>query len=873
MTSIPIIIEEKSGLRRINEPVTFGVPFPKRTISDVSKLVLLNQRNYLAPLQVQVLSRWSDGSVKWALLDFQASVEAKGKAEYQLQYTDMPAATVEHQYISVKQFPDLIVIDTGDGAFSVNTQTFKPFERVVIQGTDIIETIGNRLVLTDDTGREYEPVINDMTVEAEGPLRVTLKFQGKLLSAKKSPAFADFISRLSFYAQTSFVDLKFTLRNPRAAQHPGGFWDLGDAGSVYFRDLSLHTTLATDNTLAVEWNTEPMQPLINGACSKLEIYQDSSGGENWRSSNHVNRFGKVMQAFQGYRVTVDGNIVQEGKRATPIVTIHDTEISLAAAIESFWQNFPKALEVQNKTLSIGLFPRQYSDVYELQGGEQKTHTVFLQFNRNQEHACGMQWVYDRLIPRSTPQWYADSQAFSYLIPQDYDTNLKCQKLVDSAITGENTFFDRREIIDEYGWRHFGDLYADHEAVGHKGDTPLIAHYNNQYDVIYGAIIQYVRSGDSRWFHLMCDLTKHVIYIDTYHTQQDRPAFNGGMFWHTEHYTDAATSTHRTYSKANVGTKSRHLCGGGPSSEHNYTSGLLHYYFLTGDAAANEAVQGLAEWVINMDEEAKGILGFFDRRPTGFCSTTVHRDYHGPGRGAGNSINALLDAYILTQDGKYLSKAEQLVRRCIHPKDDIQSRSFHNIENRWSYTVFLQVVGKYLDFKVEKDEVDYMYSYARESLIHYAKWMLENEVPYKTVLDRVQIPTETWPAQDIRKSNVFKFAAKYSAGALSDKFRSASDFFFDKCITDIMTFETYNLTRPIVILMTNGFMHAYFQVFQNDTPPLPEESYEFGQPQKFKPKFYELHKMREKLLAMTNAIKHIKIRHVDSIGHGSTASVD
>ncbi len=24
-------------------------------------------------------------------------------------------------------------------------------------------------------------------------------------------------------------------------------------------------------------------------------------------------------------------------------------------------------------------------------------------------------------------------------------------------------------FDEYGWRHFGDLYADHEAVGHSGE--------------------------------------------------------------------------------------------------------------------------------------------------------------------------------------------------------------------------------------------------------------------------------------------------------------------------------------------------------------------------------------------------------------------
>ena len=42
------------------------------------------------------------------------------------------------------------------------------------------------------------------------------------------------------------------------------------------------------------------------------------------------------------------------------------------------------------------------------------------------------------------------------------------QLVDAAIEGDDTFEHKREVIDEYGWRHFGDIYGDHEAVFHKG---------------------------------------------------------------------------------------------------------------------------------------------------------------------------------------------------------------------------------------------------------------------------------------------------------------------------------------------------------------------------------------------------------------------
>src|SRR5262249_19228160 len=208
--------------------------------------------------------------------------------------------------------------------------------------------------------------------------------------------------------------------------------------------------------------------------------------------------------FQGYRVTADGCILQEGKRATPILVLHDGQRGIATTIEKFWQNFPKALEVQHNQLTLRLFPQQYHDAYELQGGEQKTHTVYLLFTDTPESGAHLGWVHDRLLPRTTPESYAHSRALSYLTPYMPDRQAESLPLIETAIKGPHSFFARREIIDEYGWRHFGDLYADHEAVRHTGQAPLVSHYNNQYDVIYGSLIHYVRSGDQRWFELASD---------------------------------------------------------------------------------------------------------------------------------------------------------------------------------------------------------------------------------------------------------------------------------------------------------------------------------------------------------------------------------
>ena len=39
-----------------------------------------------------------------------------------------------------------------------------------------------------------------------------------------------------------------------------------------------------------------------------------------------------------------------------------------------------------------------------------------------------------------------------------------ERLVETAIEGAESFVAKREIIDEFGWRHYGDIYGDHEAV-------------------------------------------------------------------------------------------------------------------------------------------------------------------------------------------------------------------------------------------------------------------------------------------------------------------------------------------------------------------------------------------------------------------------
>ena len=254
---------------------------------------------------------------------------------------------------------------------------------------------------------------------------------------------------------------------------------------------------------------------------------------------------------------------------------------LRSACPDFWQQFPKAIDVEDGRLNLRLFPCQYGNPYELQGREQKTHTVWLHFGCGDHPGVdSLSWVHRPFRVHCTPEWYTRTEVIPQLSPASTEPNDRFESFISTVIDGPNSLLARRELIDEYGWRSYGDVYANHETAYFKGEHPVISHYNNQYDMIYGVLIQYFRTGDPRWFELAAPLARHVVDIDIYHTVRDRAAYNGGLFWHTDHYRDAATCTHRAYSAANRHDR-KTLYGGGPSSEHNYTTGLLHYYYLTG----------------------------------------------------------------------------------------------------------------------------------------------------------------------------------------------------------------------------------------------------------------------------------------------------
>jgi hypothetical protein len=809
-----------STVRR-REPVAVGIPFARGAALDPNLLSLTDEAGAPIPRQVRVLDRWRDGSIRWALIDFQASTrEGLRRATYQV-HTDGGSAAAAPPPLEIHAGSDAVAVDTGAAAFRLRASGPFPFESVSVTGTAAIDPVASMLLVEDENGRACKVRVHAIDVEEHGAIRSVVRCDGDVVREGDAP-FLTLRARLTFFAGSPTVRCSITLGNPRPAAHPGGIWTLGDAGSVYVKGAAVIVSVADDTGApSLRCSVDQAAPLERVALP-FELLQESSGGKNWASRNHVNRRGEVPLRFRGYRLDAAG-AVREGLRATPVVILERGKVSVAAAIPYFWQNFPRSVSASGSAITIGLLPGRCADLHEIQGGEQKTHVFCLSFGNDGVTDTPLAWCRSPSFVHADPEYYCSSGAVPGLAVEIEEVYAG---LIGSAIDGEQAFARKREIIDEYGWRNFGDIYADHEQVFSGATTPIVSHYNNQYDAIAGFGHQFLRSGDRRWWDAMHELSAHVADIDVYHTSSDKSAYNGGLFWHTFHYVDAGTSTHRTYPTSDK------LPGGGPSAEHNYTTGLTLHHFLTGDPLSREIAIGLAEWVVDMDDGSKTVFRWLDRGYTGQASASGSVLYHGPGRGAANSIVALLNGHHLTSRHEFLEKAEQLIRRCIHPSDDIASRDLLNAEQRWFYTVFLEALGRYLSYKEERGDIDRMYAYARASLLHYARWMADHEYPYLDKPEKLEYPTETWAAQDMRKRNVFEAAANYTTGGERERFLERAAFFYHASTTTLRGMATKTLTRPVVVMLATGYA-SHFHGLDNASSSGGAQL-DFGIPERFEP---------------------------------------
>jgi hypothetical protein len=582
------------------------------------------------------------------------------------------------------------------------------------------------------------------------------------------------------------VNLHVRVHNPNRASHPDGQWDLGDEQSVWLSEFGYRCTP----------QSQQAPQLHIGKCAMaldVGIKQTSSGGVHWDSVAHVNADNRIELK----------QVKHQPPRPTPALSLAG-ESQWQVIMAHFWEKFPSAIYQEPQSTA--------------QSAPIRLSFALPELSSHQELQPGERWS-RQLAIHSAPIL----EGVSVLVDPDYLAQTHCIERFDPQLASSPWFElllqtqqweAKREQIDLFGFRHFGELFADHESSQLPPNEYLVSVYNNQYDPLAGLLKVYLSTGDERYWQLADALAQHILDIDIYHTVHDKPEYSGGLFWHTDHYVPAQTSTHRTYSKLQPrDVYMDHAGGGGPGGQHCYTEGLTLYYFITGDTAAKDAVSQLQSWITCIyegDNTLFGLLLAYKNRHRHDLKNIITGQYPFD-RGTANYVNACLDRFAISSDSQYLTQAIRVIEYTCSPTDDIVTRQLDDIENTWFYVVMLQAVARchrILTQMCSNDKSGQPASYSealtycRATLLHYGQYLLAHACLSLEHADQLEYPNETWTAQDLRKVDVLRYVASIAAPDAQQQYIIRADALASAIFKRLSASEERKYTRVQALLMQN-----------------------------------------------------------------------
>jgi len=592
--------------------VTSGVPFPAGALTSPDKVRLLGPEGREVPCQVAVTARWLDRSVKWLLLDFQASLEARETRVWTLEYgeqverqpfdsplcvtswggvTTVLTGPLKLQFAAAQVgLLDCVWLDTnGDGRFDEG-------ERIASAGD---------MVLENEAGERYASraaSADELRVEESGPLRICVKVAGRHAAPSGERLFR-YRLRVQAYAGQPFVRVFHTFANDATGQT-----------FTNIRSLSLGTTL----------NLREPATCAAGASERTEC----SAAE-----------ARLFQNFDNHFLLTDKSQKLEGRRALGWMQLCDRERGATVAIRNFWQLYPKSLSTDGRRIEVGicptLSPQEYDDQkvdedklyyyllkgrYKLKCGVSKTHELLYSFHRAdaaREAEAQVAALNDPIIAAAPPKWYCDSLAFGEVTPAAKGEFPEYEAMVRRIAS---SFRRNRETNREYGILNYGDYYG--ERRWNWG--------NIEYDTQHGFLLQFARTGNRDYYLLAEAAARHNVDVDHIHYHA-KPEYVGRVYCHCIGHVGGY------YPR---GFKRPAIAGGHYNTGHAWNRGNLEYYFLSGYRRAWEGAMKLTDMQASTE--------------------TINHRVRGAERGTAWPLFAAVAAYRSTYDEYYLNAARLYV---------------------------------------------------------------------------------------------------------------------------------------------------------------------------------------------------------------------
>ncbi|NLF16356.1 MAG: hypothetical protein GX595_03750 [Lentisphaerae bacterium] len=624
---IDVLLEDESGTARTAAAATFGVPFPEGSLFDPARIRLLDREGRRLPAQFMATAFWRDDSIKWCRCDVTLPVLAGAREQLVVEFgTEVPADAGDSQ-LHLSADADALTVVTGPLKAVLDKRRFRGLGTVWVDptGTGRFDDTTLRfsadragVVLLDDKGTAFTSAGTPprrLTVEMNGPSVAIVKVEGDYADASGHPTMS-YIARLTFRAGSSRVDLAWTHVNT--------------CTQTEFTDI---TSLALAGVVPAASNGDVFAP---GA-----------------AAGAIEAIPSPVRLLQTDERTCTANGASAGGpsgRAPGVARMRNPAGGVALVLHEFWEHWPKALALEGDSLRIEWLPElpgpdfgrglpHYLMVpfvegkYRLKWGMSFTETVTLDFGGTLAPEELVAEARHPLVAVIPGEWYARTRALGPLAAP-FGRQFKLWD--DYVEKGFEAHMARKETFREYGFLNHGDWY------GERGRN----WGNNEYDFAHGLMLQFARTGRTKYFRLARAAARHQANVDIVHAYPD-PFFVGANHQHSIGHTGTWTQTVQRATWSH-----RYDAHTDASNGHTWAAGMLDAWHLSGDPRTMDAALALGEHIAWAMSPAFDHLGSHERS-------------------AGWSLVAIMALYRATYDPLYLAAAARIAEVALreHKPDD------------------------------------------------------------------------------------------------------------------------------------------------------------------------------------------------------------
>jgi hypothetical protein len=565
--------------------VTWGTPWPRGKQKTAKNFALRLNDGKLIALQSWPLAYWPDGSIKWSAHALPPDART-GDGPFEV--VAQRGATRQSANVSVEE---------GDAAVEVNTGVFTC--RFARSGSQVIESIrradrealraGKLVLLCQDraadsgdaqlTQRNFESIVEKVTVEQRGPARAVIRLEGRHASGEQR--WLPFTLRFYFYAGSEALRILHTIvfdgdenrdfirglglrfeAPVRAELHDRHVRFVGDDEGVFGEAVRGLTGLRRDPGAAARRAQVAGQavPGIAPVVQKLLQYIPSFG--DWTL------FQPSADSFRIRKRTADGHAWLDsghGARASGLGYFGDPEGGIAFGIRNFWQSHPAQLDIraaQGDAASITMWMwapeatpmdlRFYhdglgQDTYQKQvhGGLEITYEdyepgfgtpmgvartselMLWMLSATPSHARLAELAQALRAPAvivPTPQTIAESGVFAHALSLPSQTSPQHAALEQQLDWMFDFYRGQQDQRRWYGYWNFGDVMHTYDFDRHtwRYDVGGFAWDNSELATDVWLWMYFLRSGRADAFRFAEAMTRHTGEVDVHHLGRFAP---------------------------------------------------------------------------------------------------------------------------------------------------------------------------------------------------------------------------------------------------------------------------------------------------------------------------------------------------------------